>query len=209
MGAMNAVMVMDAVSVDLEAYTEAERRLREWGWQCGYGDDREVCNLPYRDSRLKEMLEVGKAWKKRRDAQQERDAKRREAAKKAAETRRARLANLVKICTTCGHIHYRECARCAKDPRFTALGKQTRDFNPNTNGPIQRIATSAAQVDLIVSALPADMRDLLRRCYLDGTTPWRRHAWELRMSWSLFQQQHEAAVEAVADALAKRTGAAL
>lgn len=205
---MHVSAVLRTSSID--PFAEAERRLREWGWQCGWGDDRQVCNLPYRDSRIKEMLDVGKAWKKNRDAHREREDRRRQAARKAAETRSARRANRVKICGTCGHIHYRECRRCAEDPRYTALGKQTRDFHPIEGGPARRISAAAAQIDQIVRSLPDEWAtELLKRCYLDGNTPWRRHAWELRISWGGFKQQLEAAVEAVAERLATRTTAAV
>lgn len=202
---MNARMSEPPIYLDVD---EAEERLREWGWQCGAYLADEAQRRPYRDTRIKEILEVGKAWKQNRDAKRERAERKSAAARKAAETRRLRRENLVSVCPRCGHIYLRECGRCAGDPKYTALGKQPFSGGGNSDV-VLRITATASAIDEVVAHLPPDMRDVLKRCYCDGKTPWRAHAWTLRMSWAQFEQLREAAVEAVAERLAKRTDADL
>lgn len=187
---------------------EAERRLREWGWQCGAYLDDEAQRRPYRDTKIKALLDVGKAWKQSTAAREARRARRdarRAAARRAAETRRRIRENKFTVCDRCNLLFFSaSCPRCAGDPLYTALAKQTRDNQPNLDGPVLRITAEAAQVDEIVGRLPRDMRTLLKRCYCDGRTPWRAHAWSMGVSWERFEELHEQAVEAVAERLAKR-----
>jgi hypothetical protein len=204
---VNAVVATPPTYLDVD---EAEQRLREWGWQCGAYLSDEAQSRPYRETRIKEMVEIGKAWKANRDAKRERDERRAAAARKAAETRKLRRENNVSICPRCGHIYLRECQRCTGDPKYTALGKQTHDFHARESADVVlRITGTASAIDEVVAHLPPDMRDVLKRCYCDGKTPWRAHAWTLRMSWDEFDRLREAAVEAVAERLAKRIDAAL
>lgn len=207
---MNAVVAAMIEPLDIEA---AEDRLREWGWQCGAYLDDDSQRRPYRDTKIKALLDVGKAWRQNsaaREARRERREKRRAAARKAAATRRRIRENRFTVCERCNLLYFSEaCPRCAGDPRYSALGKQTRDNQPNLSGPVLRISAEAARVDEIVGGLPPEMRALLKRCYCDGKTPWRAHAWSMGVSWDRFEELHEQAVEAVAQRLAKRFDAAL
>jgi hypothetical protein len=204
---LNAII---ATPYDLDV-DDAEERLREWGWQCGAYLSDEESRRPYRDTKIREIVEIGKQWHRDRDARREAKERRKAAAAKAAATRARIRENKFTICDRCNLLFYAAtCPRCAGDPLYTGLGKQTRSFAPrDSDGVVLRITGSAAAVDEIVAGLPPDLRDVLKKCYCDGKTPWRKHAWTLRISWREFDQLREAAIEAVAERLAKRSNPVL
>ncbi len=197
---MSARLRETGSDVDAESFLYAESRLNEWGWQYGFGA--EYNRAPdRRDPAIKEMMLVAKTWKARLDLQKERSARRRAAARNAAETRRLRREHRVTICSRCGHIHYRVCKRCAADPRVTARGKQTFAPAPLPTA-FRHVTATAEEVERIVRKLPEALRDVLVLCYCDHQTPWRQHAWDMLISWHAFKRLREAGVEAVAERLA-------
>jgi hypothetical protein len=195
-----AAIVNRMIGIQSAIYVETDRRLREWGGQCG--PVLEDSRRPYRDTAIKEMVDVGNRFRRDRTLRKDRRDRRRASAVKAAELRKARRENRVSICSACGHLHFGECKRCKGDPRYTALGKQTRSFAPRAE-PVARVTAAAAEIDVIVAHLVAWQREVLHRRYLFDQ-PARISAKELFISHTEFELRVAAAIEQVTDMLATR-----
>lgn len=201
---MNAV-AKSTLSIALQ-FPEAHERLCDWGYQCGPAA--EAARFPYRETRIKEIIDVGRAWRQKRETAKQLRAKRKAAARAAAETRRKLRAGDVKVCGRCGLVFVNVCRRCAWDPKYTAMGKQTRSFieAPLPVGPA--ISAAAAQIDAIVGSLKKWQRDVIRAAYVDQK-PWRVAAAEARISLWEFERALGAAVERVSEQLATRNDSGL